>query len=76
MNTSYLNKVIGKPEVTTLVMKTQFPKIRRPMHCIHCGNILQFSYKTVTMITQGASAPEAIQDEIQCRNCRAVFEIC
>ncbi len=72
----HFNNVVGRPEITSLVMKTRHPKTRRPVHCVHCGNRMFFSYKKVDMIIEGAASPEEIEHEIRCDRCKGIFEIC
>lgn len=69
-------EIFGRPEVTTLVLKTRFPKVKRAIHCINCGMKLQYTYKDVAMIIQGGADPSAINEEVKCSKCGGIFEIC
>lgn len=66
----------GVPEVTTLVLKTVHPKIKRALYCLYCGGYLQTVYKKIILIIQGAAVESEITSEILCRRCKAVYEIC
>lgn len=68
--------IIGRPEIVTYVLKSTRPKIRRPMYCVNCGGLLQFTYRQVVMIIQGVAAPEEVIDEIKCKKCPQIIEIC
>lgn len=69
-------EIIGKPEIVTIVMKETSPKARRALYCLHCGSMLQITYQEPRLVIQGAADPSTIKSEIQCRRCKAFFEIC
>lgn len=69
-------EIIGKPEIVTIVMKETNPKRRRALYCLHCGGMLQITYKEPRLVVQGTADPSSIESEIQCRRCKAFFEIC
>lgn len=71
-----VNGVNGRPEITSFVMKTRHPKVRRPIHCVHCGSRMFFSYKAVTMVIEGAALPAEVEHEIRCDRCKGIYEIC
>lgn len=72
----HLQDVLGKPEIVTYVMKSTRPKVKRPMYCVNCGGLLQFSYKRVAMVIQGVADSEEVLDEIKCKKCPQIIEIC
>lgn len=70
------NSIIGKPELMTIVMRSSDPKVKRALYCIHCGTMLQMTYEQPRVVIQGSADKSVIRSEVQCRRCKALFEIC
>lgn len=70
-------KIVGKPEIVTLILKNPYIRIKRRLFCIFCGAFLQVTYKQVDKILEGTPAePTTIEAEITCPKCKALFETC
>lgn len=67
---------IGKPAITTYVMRNPHDKIRRRLCCFYCGAFLIVTYKEVAMVIEGVATQEAITAELKCRKCNVFIEIC